>query len=94
MRLRFYIDPETDQPHIYRHDVLEDEVEEVLARPGEDRRGRDGSRVALGRTSGGRFLRVVYVPDNTPGSAFVVTAFELTGKPLAAYRRRSRRRPS
>ncbi|MDZ7825382.1 MAG: DUF4258 domain-containing protein [Gammaproteobacteria bacterium] len=94
MRLRFYIDPETEQPHIHGHDVSEDEVEEVLARPGEDRRGRDGSRVALGRTSGGRFLRVVYVPDDTPGGAFVVTAFELTGKPLAAYRRRSRRRPS
>jgi hypothetical protein len=35
MHLRFYIDPETDQPHIYGHDVSEEEVEEVLARPGE-----------------------------------------------------------
>ncbi|GAB1355759.1 hypothetical protein MASR1M12_45080 [Erysipelotrichia bacterium] len=38
--VRFYIDPETDQPHIFKHDVTEDEVLEVLADPGEDRKGR------------------------------------------------------
>ena len=31
----------------------------------------------------GRYLRVVYVPDPEPESVFVVTAYELTGKPLA-----------
>ena len=33
MNLRFYIDPETDAPHIYRHGVDEAEVEDVLRRP-------------------------------------------------------------
>jgi CBS domain-containing protein len=37
-------------------------------------------------------LRVVYVPDQIPRSVFVVTAYDLVGKPLAAYRRRRRRR--
>ncbi len=92
MNIRFYLDPETGKPHIARHGVVDTEVEEVLLRPGEDRPGQDGSRVALGRTRAGRFLRVIYVPDPEPDSVFVVTAFELRGKPLAAYRRRMKRR--
>ena len=91
MRIRYYIDPETELPHIYRHDVSEAEVEEVLRRAGEDRPGREGSRVAVGRTSGGRYLRVIYVPDPEPDSVFVITAYELCGKPLTAYRRRQRK---
>ena len=92
MELRFYIDPETGFPHIHSHGVEEEEVDEVLASPGEDRPGREGSRVAIGRTGGGRFIRVIYVPDPVPDQAFVITAYELSGKPLAAYRRRVRRR--
>ena len=92
MNIRYYIDPETQLPHIYGHDVEEMEVEEVLANPGEDRPGREGSRIAIGKTSAGRYLRVIYVPDPTPNSVFVVTAYELAGKPLVAYRRRRRRK--
>jgi hypothetical protein len=92
MKIRFYVDPETDAPHIHNHDVDEDEVADVLASPGEDRAGREGSRVAIGRTRGGRYLRVIYVPDAEPASVFVTTAYELTGKPLVAYRRRRRRK--
>ena len=92
MKLRFYIDPATDEPHIYNHGVDQDEVEDVLVRPGEDRPGREGSRVAIGQTQSGRYLRVIYVPDPEPDSVFVVTAYELRGKPLAAYRRRRRER--
>jgi hypothetical protein len=91
VKVRYYIDPETGQPHIYRHDVAESEVEEVLARPGEDRAGSDGSRVAIGRTRAGRLLRVIYVPDPEPKSVFVITAYELRGKPALAYRRRRRK---
>jgi hypothetical protein len=92
MQLRFYIDPETGAPHIYRHGVTESEVEEVLGSPGEDRLGRDGARVATGRTLSGRLLRVIYVPDPQPDSCFVITGFELQGKAALAYRRRRRRK--
>ena len=92
MDIRYYIDPGTKLPHIYGHDVEETEVEEVLSNPGEDRPGREGSRVAIGRTSGGRYLRVIYVPDPAPNSVFVITAYELQGKPIMAYRRRRRRK--
>jgi Domain of unknown function (DUF4258) len=92
MNIRFYLEPSTGQPHILGHGVDESEVEDVLETPGEDRPGRDGSRVAVGQTRGGRYLRVIYVPDPQPDSVFVVTAWELKGKPLLAYRRRRRTR--
>ena len=93
MKVRYYIDPATDQPHIYNHDVAESEVEEILAEPGEDRPGRDQSRIALGKTTDGRYLRVIYVPDPGPQNTFVITAYELNGKALAAYLRRRRKKP-
>ena len=92
MNIRFYIDPETRLPHIYKHDVRENEVENVLRKPGEDRPGKENSRIAIGQTKAGRYLRVIYVPDPEPDSVFVITGYELKGKPLKAYRRRSRRR--
>lgn len=51
MLIRFFIDPETDQPHIYGHGVSEEEVRDALLRPGEDRAGNEGSRVAIGRSA-------------------------------------------
>ena len=92
MKLRFYHDPESGQPHIYKHSVSETEVGEVLMNPGEDRQGAEGSRVATGQTESGRYLRVIYVPDPEPGSVFVITAYQLKGQALTAYRRRRRRR--
>ena len=92
MKIRFYIDAETRLPHIYNHGVQEHEVEDVLLKPGEDRPGKENSRIAIGQTKGGRYLRVIYVPDPEPDSVFVITAYDLMGKPFKAYRRRSRRR--
>jgi len=93
VRIRFYLDPETQKSHIYGHGVTEQEVREVLTRPLEDRPGREGSRLAVGQTGGGRYLRVIYVPDRHPSSVFVITAYQLGPKALKALRRRRRRRP-
>lgn len=92
MDLRFWNDPETGLPHIYDHGVTEDEVQQVLGRPGLDYPERRNSRVRLGQTSVGRHLKVVYVPDQDGQGAFVVTAYELRGKALQAYRRAKRRK--
>ena len=92
MDIRIFIDPESGVPHIYKHGISEGEVSDVLARPGEDRPGAEGSRVAMGPTSIGRHIKVIYVPDAHPNSVFVLTAYELTGKPLLAYRRRRRKK--
>lgn len=93
MDIRFYEDPDTGLPHLYQHNVSEDEVVEVLSGVGDDFPAKRGSRMKLGRTAAGRYLQVIYVPDDTPNSVFVVTAYELRGKAKAAYRRRQRRKP-
>ncbi|SRR6266567_337966 len=92
VEIRFYVDPATGEPHLHRHGVREEEAEEVLGNPVEDRPGVEGGRVAIGRTTAGRVLRVIYVQDPDDDGLFVVTSYEVTGKPLAAFRRRRRRR--
>jgi hypothetical protein len=92
MDLRFWIDPETDLPHIFNHGVSEEEVRQVLSRPGEEFPGSDRSRIRLGQTEAGRYLQLVYVPDEVGGGIFIVTAFELTANAKRAFRRRQRRR--
>lgn len=92
MELRFWIEPETDLPHISKHGVTEAEVEQVFSRSGEEFAGTEGSRIRLGRTEAGRLLQVVYVPDESGDGAFVVTAYELTPKAKKAYRKRQKRK--
>ena len=93
MRIRFYIDPELGQPHIYDHGVSEEEVRQVLLGRGDDFRGRKKSRIKFGQTLTGRYLKVIYQPDKTRDSVFVITAYDLKGKALKTFRRRQRRKP-
>ena len=92
MEIRFYVDPDTGLPHIYGHDITEEEVWQVLRSRGEDLAGTRNSRMKLGQTAAGRYLQVIYVPDENPDSVFVITAYELRGKAKNAYRRRQRRK--
>lgn len=92
VNFRFYIDPETGEPHLYNHGVTEAEVEEILRHSEDDFPGRRDSRIALGVTSLGRHLQVVYVPEPEIHGVFVITAYDLRGKALWAYRRRRRRK--
>jgi hypothetical protein len=54
---------------------------------------RQAGRAPRSRTAAGRYLLVIYVPDEDPESVFVITAYELQGKARTAYRRRQRRKP-
>ena len=92
MRIRYFIDPATRLPHIYEHGVSEREVEDILRKPLQDIRGRDNSRIAIGLTEAGRYLRVIYVPDAAPDSLFVVSAYELGPKAKRAVRRKRRKK--
>jgi len=74
MELRFWKDPETGMPHIYGHGVTEEEVRQVLSRPGLNLRSRGNSRSIMGQTAVGRFLKVVFVPGRDGSGGFVVTA--------------------
>ena len=91
MDLRFFNDPETGEPHIYNHGVTE-EVEEVLRHRREDFSGRNNTRIALGKTSTGRHLQIIFLPEPEWATIFVITAYDLRGKALASYRRRQRRK--
>ena len=73
MKIRYYIDYQTSEPHIHKHDINENEVSEILQNSGEDRPGVDGTRIAIGKTESGRYLRIIYIPDPEPDSIFVVT---------------------
>jgi hypothetical protein len=92
MEIRYYRDSETGLPHFYDHGVTEAEAEWVLTHPAEDGPCSGDSRQALGQTEAGRYLRVVYVPDEGGDGVFVVTAYPLAGRQLQAFRRRQRRR--
>jgi len=92
MKIRFYIDPITKEPHIYKHNIYENDVIDILSHPGEDRKGKNNSRVAIGRTQTVRYIRVIYVYVSIPESIFVITAYEIKGKTLAAYKRRKKKR--
>ena len=92
MQIRYHIDPITGLPHIYQHNVSGQEVEDILAQPVQDIRGRNDSRIAIGQTGEGRYLRVIYVPDPVPDSVFVITAYELGPKAKRAIRRRKKKK--
>lgn len=92
MNLRFYENPETGLSHIHDHGVQEYEVEDVLADCIEDWPSRRGAREAIGQTQGGRYIKVVYRLDGETGDITVITAYDLRGSALAAFRRRQRRK--
>jgi len=88
MNIRYYLDADTGLPHICGHGIVEHEIEEVLRADGEDVSGRRDSRVKIGQTEVGRYLKVIYVPDDDGEGLFVITAHELKGKAKKAFRRR------
>jgi hypothetical protein len=92
MEIRHYLDEETGQPHAYNHGVGEDEVADVLRKPLEEYRGRGNSMIAVGQTRVGRYLRVVYSPDDDGEGIFVITAYDVPPRQIRALRRRLRRR--
>jgi len=93
MDIRYYVHTETGEPHIHEHNVLEEEVEQVMRGPGEDLPAKNGARMKVGQTLAGRYLQIIYVPDEHQDSIFVITAYELRGKAKMAFRRRRRRKP-
>ncbi len=92
MDFRYFRDPDTGLPHIFGHGITEHEVEEVLCGFGEDLPAARSSRMKLGQTSAGRYLQIIYVPDEERDSVFVVTAFDMHEKAKKAYRRRQKRK--
>lgn len=93
MEVRFHIDPDTDEPHIYGHGIMESEVLQVLRGAGQDLAGARDSRIKIGQTATGRYLKVIYVRDADGLGIFVITAYDLGAKAKRAFRRKQRRKP-
>jgi hypothetical protein len=72
MDVRYYRDSDTGLPHIYNHGIGEKEVEEVLRGTGDDYPAERDSRMKLGQTVTGRYLQVIYSPDDDGIGVFVI----------------------
>jgi hypothetical protein len=59
---------------------------------GDEFQGKRNARIRFGQTLAGRYLKVIFVPDLERDSIFVITAYDIRGKALKAFRRRKRRR--
>jgi hypothetical protein len=88
MNLRFYIDPERDEPHFARHGVTAEEVREVLERPRARYRGSREALIVVGQSDEGRWLQVIFVEDPEPNSYFVITAYPPRPALVRAIRRK------
>jgi len=81
---------ERAEDHIARHQVMPDEVEQVVnTRPRLVLAGRGDTEYVFGTTKDGRHLLVVLV-EAVDGRSYVVTARDMTGSERRAFRQRSR----
>lgn len=88
--VRFYRDPDSGLPHCLGHRVSEHEVIELLSNAPLRLRSKGESYLALAQTIAGRYLKVIYRDEGSV--LFVITAYDLKGNALAAYKRRRRRK--
>ncbi len=91
MNIHFHLDPFGD-PHMWVHNVTETEVVDAMTDPLETVKGRGTSFIAIGRTRAGRYIKVIYSPDNVGDGIFVVTAFDVPPRQIRALIKRKRRR--
>jgi hypothetical protein len=92
MQVHFYINRATGEPHVEDHGVEAWEAIDVLKNADMDYNGRNGTRVAVGQTQNGRFLRVIYRRLEGDDSRLVITAYDLPPKAKIALRRFRRRK--
>ena len=86
MRIRSWIWDEKNRVHIARHEVYEDEAEQVSERAILTESVEEGKLLAWGRTAEGRYLLVVYtVRKGSRG--YVITARDMTANEKKRLRR-------
>ncbi len=81
---------EANIAHILNHAVTPEEIEEIAFEGTPHiRKGREGRRYLYGKTVGGRYLLVVYLPVGK-GQARVITAREMDVKEKRLYLKRGK----
>lgn len=86
MRVRGWIWDEANRGHIARHEVYEDEAEEVAEHAILTKSVESGKLLAWGRTTEGRYLLVVYAVRKA-GRGYVITARDQTANEKKRVRR-------
>jgi len=82
LKLKFYIDTETNEPHIYKHEISEAEIVEFFQEIKYlERKRNDKSYEAFGRIHSNRFLHVVYRKE-AADVFFIITAYDIEDKEL------------
>ena len=90
MHIRFYRDPATGEPSTT---MMSQKMKSKMSSVAQVKTTWVGKGLVLPSVRHGlEVFRVIYVPDPEPDSIFVITAYELRGKPLTVYRRRQRRK--
>ena len=87
--IEFVIDPQTQRAHVEDHGVSRAEVLEVLDGPTYDSAANNGARAAVGQTSSGRILRVIY-RRKAPRHVLVITAYEADRRTKKRFHRNKR----
>jgi hypothetical protein len=82
------------EPHVHDHHVEVFEVLEALDNTLECASGSADTTIVIGRTRGGRVLKVIHAPSRDGDGIFVVTAYDLPAKQARALKRRLRRNRS
>jgi uncharacterized DUF497 family protein len=91
LEIRFLCDAD-GSTHIHKHGVSEREAIRVFWGAKHRAPAKRGAKMALGQTDTGRFLKVIYKPIDR--GILIITAYDLRGKELKAFRRLVRRRPT
>jgi len=85
VKFRFYVDPDSQEPHIYKHQVTEQEIVEIFtARSYFERLRADGSYELIARLRSARCLRVAYRKFDSNG-IFVITAYDIIDREVIQF---------
>lgn len=76
----FYIDPETRERHIKKHDVTIEEIDEAFnEKKCYSQKRKDKSYIGICKLSSGRCLEIIYRKNNRD-LYFVITAYDIEDK--------------
>jgi hypothetical protein len=85
LKVTFFVDPDTKEPHIYKHDVKGREIVDFFnhIKYFEIKR-KDGSYVGYAKMPEKRYLKVVFRKINKE-EVFVVTAFDIEDRQMIHF---------
>lgn len=85
MKVRFYLDPDTRNPHIFKHRVSEEETFAFFTNKQYfEFQRKDQSFEAFGKTLDGRLLQFAFRKERD-GSIFIITGYDIEDKEMILF---------